>query len=444
LIVAALFWVITTTGGRHILVKDMLGEAYDSQAEHLLRGNPGVEGNAIRHEVLVVDGKSRMYFGPFPGFLRVPLNYFYPQGRGQWSRVSGFCAGIVALAAFTGLIKRALRSSQMPQRWRNWVGNICLLGFALASPMLLFLADVSIYHEAIFWGLAWSLAGLYYADRSRRRSGAALTRSLVAYAFCAGAALFSRVTFGAPLFLIAPFLAFGLLRREHRIRNLAALLLPLGIAGLCHLWLNYAKFGDFVGAGIQYHTNPVQRDFALKHGLFRLERVPYSLADYVYLRRPLRQPLAPYLKTNQQSYNYPTLYVMHFTETYSSLVWCASWIMLGSLIGIVFLLFPKRSSGIDRAIAMMLFAQIIAICSFMGLAQRYIAEFFPFLIFSFVLFLRCGPAVFRLRYVIVALVLASAIINSLSTIGWLVEVDANTPPGVRARWTAFLGRTPGH
>jgi hypothetical protein len=310
--------------------------------------------------------------------------------------------------------------------------------------MLLFLADVSIYHEAIFWGLAWSLAGLYYADRSRRRSGGALTRSLLAYAFCAGAALFSRVTFGAPLFLIAPFLAFGLLRREHRIRNLAALLLPLGIAGLCHLWLNYAKFGDFVGAGIQYHTNPVQREFALKHGLFRLERVPYSLADYVYLRRPLRQPLAPYLKTTQQSYNHPTLYVMPFTETYSSLVWCASWIVLGALIGIVFLLFPKRSSGIDRAIAMMLFAQIIAICSFMGLAQRYIAEFFPFLIFSFVLFLRCGPAVFRLRYVIVALVLASAIINSLSTIGWLVEVDANTPPDVRARWTAFLGRTPGH
>jgi hypothetical protein len=368
------------------------------------------------------------------------LNYFYPKGRGHWSRISGFCAGIIALAAFTGLVKRALRSAQMSQRWRTWIGNICLVGFALASPMLLFLADVSIYHEAILWGLTWSIAALYFLGRSRRRDGAALTRSLLAFSLCAAAALFSRVTFGAPLFLIAPFLAISLLVRKNRIRNLAALLLPLAAAGVCHLWLNYAKFGDFAGTGIQYHTNPVQREFALKHGLFRLERVPASLADYVFLRRPIRQPLAPYLKTSQAWYSHPDLYVMPFTETYSSLIWCSSWIVFGALIGIGFLFWPGRSDWLERVTAIILLAQIISICSFMGLAQRYIAEFFPFLIFCFVLFLRNGGPVRRSSVPILLLAVASIVINSLSTIGWVVEVDANTPLDVRTRWTHFLRR----
>jgi hypothetical protein len=444
LLVAALFWFITTTGGRLILVNDMLSEAYDSQAEHLLQGHPGVRGEAIRHEVLIVNGKSVMYFGPFPAFVRIPLNYFYPKGRGNWSRITGFCAGIIALAAFTGLVKRALRDSQLSQLWRNVVGNACLLGFALGSPFLLLLGDVSIYHEAILWGLTWSIAALYFLGRSRRRDGAALTRSLLAFSFCAAAALFSRVTFGAPLFLIAPFLALSLLARKNRIRNLAVLLLPLAAAGVCHLWLNYAKFGDFAGTGIQFHTNPVQREFALKHGLFRLERVPYSLADYLYLRHPIRQALSPYIKTSWQSYNYPSLYVMPFTETYSSLAWCSSWILFGSLVGMGFLLWPRSSTWMDRVIAVFLLAQVIIICSFMGLAQRYLAEFFPFLIFSFLLFLRRGLAFFPVRYLLIGLVLASIVINSLSTLGWLVETDANTPLPVRTQLTYFIGRTAGH
>lgn len=442
LVLAALFWLITTTGGRHVFVQDMLGAAYDSQAEHLLHGDPGVSGDAIRHEVMIVNGKSRMYFGPFPAFLRIPLNYVYPQGSGHWSRISGFCAGIVALASFSALVRRTLRVSDLSRRWRNWLGNICLVGFALASPFFLLLADVSIYHEAIIWGLAWSLAALYFAGRCRRREGASLTLSLVAFAVCAGAAILSRVTFGLPLLLIAPLLAAGLLRQRHQVRNLTALLLPLGAAVLFHLALNYAKFGDFVGAGIQYHVNPVQREFARQHGLFRLERVPYSLADYFILRRPIPQPQAPFLKTSQQSYDYPDLYVMPFTETYSSLIWCSSWIVLGALIGIRLLVKPACSDGLDRAIALVLFGQIIIVSSFMGLAQRYIAEFFPFLVFCFVVFLRSGSVVFRARYLVIFFVTVSVMINTLATLSWLVDVDANTPADVRASWKAFLQRKP--
>ena len=53
------------TGGRQVFVKEILGEAYDSQAEHFLRGDPGVEWGAIRHEALIVNGKTQCTSGRF-------------------------------------------------------------------------------------------------------------------------------------------------------------------------------------------------------------------------------------------------------------------------------------------------------------------------------------------------------------------------------------------
>jgi hypothetical protein len=114
---SALLWVFTTTGGRQIFVKEVLGGAYDSQAEHFLRGDVDVDEAAIGREAMIVNGKVRMYFGPFPALLRIPLNFIYPEGdMGKWSRISGFCAGVIALFAFAGLLRTALCSSPLSTR----------------------------------------------------------------------------------------------------------------------------------------------------------------------------------------------------------------------------------------------------------------------------------------------------------------------------------------
>jgi hypothetical protein len=461
LVLGLFLWIFTTTGGQQIFVNEVLGRAYDSQAEHFLRGDVGVDWYAIKHEVLLVNGKARMYFGPFPAFLRIPLNYIYPSGRGHWSRISGFCAGMIALVAFAGLVRLALRSAPVSDRWKNILGNVCLIGFALGSPLLLLLGNLSIYNEAIIWGLAWSLAALYFALRLREAlfcSGSrvgcapeipqaarmppqdrALTLHLLGFSFCAAAALLSRATFGAPFLLIAPLLAFRLFRRNP-IRNFAALFLPLGAAFLFYLFLTYARFGDFGGMPMRYSRNPEQREFALKYGLFRFERIPYSFADYFVLRYPQLQRKPPFFKTDRQAYDHRTLYVMPFTETYSSLLWCSSWILLGGVIGAAMLLRPTGSTGVDRAIVAAFLLQCLVILSFMGLAQRYLAEFFPFLVFAFFLFLRQGNAAFRVRYLFVALVAASVVINALTTVSWLVDDDLNVPRETRAKWEKFLGR----
>jgi len=314
------------------------------------------------------------------------------------------------------------------------------VGFALGSPLLLLLGNLSIYDEAIIWGFAWSLAALYSAWRSRITEGAALTRSLLAFSFCAGAALLSRATFGTPFVLIAPLLAIRLFHPQP-IRNITALFLPLGAALAFYLFLSYAKFGDFSGMPMKYNINPVQRDFAVKHGLFRIERVPYSFADYFVLRSPKLQRDAPFFKANRTDY-YPNeaLYVMPFTETYSSLLWSSSWILLGAVIGMVMLLRPGGADGVERAIAAIFLVQVIPILSFMGLCQRYIADLFPFLVFAFLIFLRQGKIAFQLRYLLYGLVLISVMINSLTTVSWLVEADMNVPAETRAKWDQILGR----
>lgn len=442
LTLGVILWMFTMTGGRDIFVSEVLGGAYDSQAEHFLRGDVGVDVDAIAHETMMVNGKVRMYFGPFPALLRIPLNFFYPPGHGNWSRISGFCAAVIALFAFAGLVGTALRSSPLSARARAWIGSACMIGFALGSPLLLLLGNLSIYDEAIIWGLAWSLAALWFACRSRTTEGASLTRSLLGFSFCAGAALLSRATFGAPFVLIAPLLAIRLFQRQP-IRNLTALFLPLGAAVMFYLFLSYARFGDFSGMNMRYNINPVQRDFAIKHGPFRIERVPYSFADYFVLRTPKLQREPPFLQANRAEYDHETLYVMPFTETYSSLLWCSSWILLGAAIGLAILLRSGGADGTDRAIAAIFFLQVIVILSFMGLAQRYLAELFPFLIFGFLIFLRQGKFAFQLRYLLATLIVVSTLINSLATISWLVGADMNVPAETRAKWNQFLGRTSG-
>jgi hypothetical protein len=440
LLLSALLWVFTTTGERQIFVKEMLGAAYDSQAEHLLRGDVGIDVEAIRHEAMIVNGKVRMYFGPFPAFVRVPLNFVYPEGRGKWSRISGFCAGVIALFAFAGLVGTALRSSPLFSRSRAWLGNACVVGFALGSPLLFLLGNLSIYNEAIIWGLALSLAALFFALRCQNAADRALTHALLGFSVCSGCALLSRVTFGAALVLVAPLLALRI-PRTNRLLNFAALVVPLGSAIAFYLILNYAKFGSFSGATYDFYINPVHREFAHRYGIFRFSRVPDSFVDYFSLAPPSFEHRPPYISVDRHFLPHPSLFSLPFSETFLSVLWCSGWLVVAAIMGIACLFRPGQSNYFQRWIAAALFAQFVCILSYFALAQRYSADLYPFLIFCLVVFLSSGEAALRrARYVIVGLVAVSIVVNSLATVSWLVDRDANVPPETRAAWKTFLGR----
>ena len=441
LLVSALLWLFTTTGGRQIFVSEVLGGAYDSQAEHFLRGNVDIDADAIGHEAMIVNDHVRMYFGPFPAFFRIPLNFVYPAGHGKWSRISGFCAGTIALFAFAGLVRMALRSSPLSSRARNWLGNACIVGFAFGSPLLLLLGNLSIYDEAIIWALGLSLAAIFLVFCARHSEARALTCALLGFSLCAGGAFLSRATFGMPLILVALFLVPTIIRQNNKIANFIALVLPLGASLIFYIWLSYARFGRITGVNYDYYINSVHAEFAHNFGVFSPRRIPRSFADYFTFRLPSLHRGPPFLAANRHSYNYPSLYSNDFSEVYLPVTWASPWLIFGAIMGIVCLIRRNGAVGFHQAVAIALLVQFICILSFFALAQRYAADLYPFLVFCFVIFLSSGGvALVRSRHVIIGLVGLSVVVNSLATVSWLVDADQNVPTKTKGVWEKLLGR----
>ncbi len=254
----------------------------------------------------------------------------------------------MSLFAFAGLVRMSLRSSPLPSLARNWLANACVIGFAFGSPLLLLLGNLSIYDEAIIWGLALSLGAIFFAFRSRQTNESALTHALLGFSLCAGGALLARATFGAPLLLIAPFLALRL-PSQNRIINLTALVLPLAVALIFYIWLIYARFGNITGLHFDYYIDPVHSDFVHRFGVFSPRRIPYSFADYFSLRFPSLRSEPPYLAANRHSYDYPSLFSNDFSEVYLPLPWGSGWLVFGAIMGITCLVdvtVPTCLSGV--------------------------------------------------------------------------------------------------
>jgi hypothetical protein len=251
--------------------------------------------------------------------------------------------------------------------------------------------------------------------------------------------LLSRVTFGAALILIAPLLALRI-PRENRLFNFAALFVPVGGALAFHLLLNYAKFGSFSGASYDYYINPVHREFAHRHGIFSLSRVPYSFADYFSLALPSFHLRPPFLSVDRHLLSHPTLFSLPFSETFVSIPWCSGWLVVAATMGIVCLFRQDRSDYFQRWIAAALFAQFVCILSYFSLAQRYTADLYPFLIFCLVVFLGAGGIVLlRVRHLLIGLIAVSIVVNSLATAFWLAS-DPNLPAETHTFWRMIAGK----
>jgi hypothetical protein len=185
---------------------------------------------------------------------------------------------------------------------------------------------------------------------------------LLGFSLCAAGALLSRVTFGAPLILIAPFLALRL-PWGNRIINLTALVLPLAAALIFYISLSYARFGNVTGVHFDYYIDPVHSEFVYKFGVFSPRRLPYSFADYFSLRFPSLRREPPYLAANRHSYDYPSLFSNNFSEVYLPLPWCSGWLVFGAIMGIICLVRRYGAAAFERGAAVALFAQSLCILS---------------------------------------------------------------------------------
>jgi hypothetical protein len=110
-------------------------------------------------------------------------------------------------------------------------------------------------------------------------------------------------------------------------------------------------------------------------------------------------------------------------------------------MGIICLVRRSCTDTFERLAAMALFAQCLCILSYFLLAQRYAADFYPFLIFCLIIFLCSGGvALLRSRHLMIGLIAVSVLVNSLASISWLLDADQNVPTTTKAAWEKLLGR----
>jgi hypothetical protein len=448
-LVATAHFALVTRATGDLAGPELLGSAYDSLADHLLVGSSEVDRSAILWEVFDVDGRPTMYFGPLPALLRIPAHWIAPTGYGQWSRLSCWTAALLAVTAALLILRAPLRSNPwLSPRMRRAVLAVSALGFGLGTPLAFVMSAAAIYHEAPLWGLAASLFGVHFAltlARSREHPGPALSGLAIA----AGAALLSRVTFGAPLYLLIAM--FGLLVLAD-VRKAERSALPASVGKLAlwtspalamlafQLWLNHDRFGaitTFIDFQYLAYLAEEKRSWSIlqQTGAFDLGRIPTAIANYFGFRSEALVARFPFVAMIRPTHLAPNLYPTIFRETVVSLPVVSTWLVAGALLG-GFGLLRNRAAWPVWGVLGALFIQMLLVLCYFLVSQRYTLDFLPFLWAAYACFLgslgrRLGGA--AATAVIAVAVVASVVATGFATVSWIPQSRRFTPQEYKDR-----------
>lgn len=189
------------------------GNFYDVQAHRMLDGNLSMPKSVLSIEGYEHDGRSYMYFGPAPAFLRLPTAALTDSLDGQTGVASMSFAFVVLMVALGRISWRVRRWSRRTDDGRDddhevHAADELLAGataFVLgAGTTVVFLGvGAYVYHEAILWGVALAFAAFeaILAWIERPRAGV-----LLAAAVLTMLALLSRLAVG-----VGPAAALALL-----------------------------------------------------------------------------------------------------------------------------------------------------------------------------------------------------------------------------------------
>jgi len=192
---AILFVWILTAGTWEILARHPTADFYDAQARSLLDGRLDVPADVLGIEGFLSDGRTYMYQGPFPAFLRLPIAALSEDLDGRLTGLSMLVAFVAAAGAASTLlwqVRRLLRDTT-PVGMGEAIATTGYVFACMAGSLLLFQASqVSVYHESALWGAALALATLSALIRHLRAPGRgtlAAASSLVAATLCSRASV---------------------------------------------------------------------------------------------------------------------------------------------------------------------------------------------------------------------------------------------------------------
>ncbi len=402
-------WFISYAGG-DLLQGDLYGSAFDSLGLHLLRGDAAVAPATIDTEGFLINGRSYIYFGPFPALLRIVPNLLIPALIGRWSRASCLLAAMLAVWAFARILRLALAANRrLDERRRRFLFDASLLGFGLGTPLLHVMSSAFIYSEAILWASCWLLWGLFHAlalilERKRR------SIHLLGLSAAAGFTLLSRVTFGFFSGVILALAAAAQILRRFRGRRenggaaigpgrLALLLLPAVLAVCFQLWYNQARFGSpttFI-AFESYGSKLDARGSSLREigGTMNPRRIPTALRRYFLPEPDYFVGHAPFARLLVLDDVDRELYTNGFPGGVQMkvipLTIVSLWLVLGAAAGLVALARLRRERLLAWGVAAALAGQCLLILSYYWITQRYALELVPLLIFLYAFFLTACP-----------------------------------------------------
>ena len=397
--------------------------SYDSLGDSLLHGRADARGAEM--ESLNIGKNTYMYFGPLPAFPRIILNTIWPNRWGQWARLTCLFASTLSLLACWAMTHFALKANL---RWSSWA-RACLTGLAilyigLGSPLLFLMHSGWLYNEAIVWGLAASMWGIFGA-LAILHNWFSTTRAFLILSTAAGAALLARVTFGVPLYLMLAILLvreFWSIRKDRvfmqKFQNVRPLVLsvsPAVAAVGMQLWYNYARFSSIM-IFHDYRYSFIKPEKI--GGCFNLRRIPVLFLNYLGFDPSSIIDRFPFVRMTTCGYRGATFFWLDWKELNISLLIVSPWLLLAGVWGAYRMVREKQWWSLACLIG--LSSQLFAILSYYFCTQRYATEFIPWCMFGAISsFISMRPWPWFGWIVAIITLAASAITTISSTFHWM-------------------------
>jgi hypothetical protein len=232
--------------GRQAVALGYGANFFEAQGNAFLDGRIDVPAYVMGIEGFLIDGKTYMYFGPFPAILRIPVLLVTDDFVGQMTVVSMLVAFVV-FAVFTTrlvwLVRSAILGDTPVSTRESVLAGIFLAGVTGGTTLTFDAALPWVYHEVYLWQTALVVAAAYWLVRLGIRPTVRGVAWLGLVALCA---VLTRTTGGWGVCLGTIALAGWMFRGRSFAgrRRLAPLVLVAGALPLAvGVAYNMVKFG---------------------------------------------------------------------------------------------------------------------------------------------------------------------------------------------------------
>ncbi len=170
-VVWLLFVVVLTYGRLDVVHPETFGNFYDAQARALLDGRIAVDPDQVGFEGFRVGDRTHIYQGLVPALARVPVLAVTDRLDGRLTALSMSVGMAVALGhlVLLAVVARRLVRGDDPVGRAEVVAVAATVGALGASPLLFLSAKAWVYHEALLWGAALTIASLAHLLRWAER-----------------------------------------------------------------------------------------------------------------------------------------------------------------------------------------------------------------------------------------------------------------------------------